>query len=86
MFSCEFCKIFKNTLLTEHLWMTASNFIRGVFFIFSIIKNFRLEKSQLVENCLKVQQSSLYRLYFQPGSKQLREPTLSDKIFGWTKF
>ena len=24
MFSCEFCKIFKNTFFTEHLWMTAS--------------------------------------------------------------
>ena len=24
MFSCEFCKIFKNTFCTEHLWATAS--------------------------------------------------------------
>ena len=24
MFSCEFCKIFKNTFFTEHLWTTAS--------------------------------------------------------------
>ena len=24
MFSCEFCKIFKNTFFTEQLWMTAS--------------------------------------------------------------
>ena len=24
VFSCEFCEIFKNTLLTEHLWATAS--------------------------------------------------------------
>ena len=24
MLSCEFCKIFKNTFFTEHLWMTAS--------------------------------------------------------------
>ena len=24
VFSCEFCKIFKNTLFTEHLWATAS--------------------------------------------------------------
>ena len=24
VFSCEFCKIFKNTYFTEHLWMTAS--------------------------------------------------------------
>ena len=26
VFSCEFCKIFKNTSLTEHLGMTASGF------------------------------------------------------------
>ena len=24
MFSCEFCKVFKNFLFTEHLWTTAS--------------------------------------------------------------
>ena len=24
MFSCEFCEIFKNTIFTEHLWVTAS--------------------------------------------------------------
>ena len=24
LFSCEFCEIFKNTLFTEHIWMTAS--------------------------------------------------------------
>ena len=23
LFSCEFCEIFKNTFLTEHLWATA---------------------------------------------------------------
>ena len=25
VFSCEFCKISKNTFFTEHLWTTASN-------------------------------------------------------------
>ena len=29
MFSCEFCKIFKNTFFTEHLWTTASARISG---------------------------------------------------------
>ena len=24
VFSCEFCEIFKSTIFTEHLWMTAS--------------------------------------------------------------
>ena len=24
VFSCEFCEIFKNTLFTEHLWVTVS--------------------------------------------------------------
>ena len=41
VFSCEFCKISKNTLLTEHLWataseehlrMTASAFLERTFF------------------------------------------------------
>ena len=30
VFSCEFCKIFKNTSLTEHLGMTASGFNRAL--------------------------------------------------------
>ena len=44
VFSCEFGEISKNNLFTEHLCTTASDFICGVFFIFSITKNFRLEK------------------------------------------
>ena len=32
VFSCEFCKIFKNTYFTEHLWTTASK-------VFSLSKN-----------------------------------------------
>ena len=31
MFSCEFCKISKNTFLTEHLWATASVIIMNCF-------------------------------------------------------
>ena len=26
MFSCEFCEIFQNTFITEHLWTTLSRF------------------------------------------------------------
>ena len=44
VFSCEFGEISKNTLFTEHLCTTASDFICGVFFKFSIIKSFRIEK------------------------------------------
>ena len=33
VFSCEFCKIFKNTFSTEHLWMTTSedNYIKAAY-------------------------------------------------------
>ena len=48
VFSCEFCEISKKTLFIEHLWMTAFDYICGVFFIFSIIKNFRPEKRRFV--------------------------------------
>ena len=48
VFSCEFCEISKHTLFTEHLWTTASDFICGLLFIFSIIKNFRHEKCRFV--------------------------------------
>ena len=52
LFSCEFCKISKNTLFIEHLCMTTSEFICGVFFIFYIIKNFCHEKSRFVRKKL----------------------------------
>ena len=29
VFSCEFCEHFKNTFLTEHLWITASEVLKG---------------------------------------------------------
>ena len=48
MFSSEFGKLSKNPIFTEHLYTTASDFICGVFFIFSIIKNFHLKKSHFV--------------------------------------
>ena len=38
VFASEFYNISKNTLFTEQLWMAASDFFCGVFFIFSIIK------------------------------------------------
>ena len=48
-FSCEFCEISKNTLFIEHhlndcFWF----YLWRVFFIFSIIKNFRHEKWRFV--------------------------------------
>ena len=48
LFSCKFGESSKNNLFTEHLCTTATDFICGVFFIFYIIKNFRLEKSRFV--------------------------------------
>ena len=56
LFSCEFCKISKNTFFTEYLCMTASDFICGVFFYFPLSKIFATkkvasyEKNWLVEN------------------------------------
>ena len=29
VFSCEFCEIFKNTFLTEYIWMTASDDLKN---------------------------------------------------------
>ena len=41
VFSCEFCKIAKNTFFTEHIWATASLYIR----IFKVIfGNFWMNK------------------------------------------
>ena len=38
VFSCEICEIFKNTFLTEHLWLTASGF-NNLFFLESCLNN-----------------------------------------------
>ena len=35
VFPCEFCKIFKNTFFTEHLWMVASGLLL-LFFLFDL--------------------------------------------------
>ena len=37
MFSCEFCEIFRNTFLTEHLWKTASIFLISFDVSFKVI-------------------------------------------------
>ena len=44
-FSCESCKIFKNTSLTEHLWMTAFFLQQLLALYFAIIYNFQVVKS-----------------------------------------
>ena len=37
VFSSEFCKISKNTFLTEYLWATASEIIKQIFWIQQVI-------------------------------------------------
>ena len=44
VFSCEFCKISKNTFFTKHLWMTAS--------IFWVSKKVIMEKFNTCYRCL----------------------------------
>ena len=45
-FSCEFCKIFKNTFFTEHLWMTASILQQLLALYFAIIYTWQLSSSE----------------------------------------
>ena len=40
MVSCEFCEIFKNAFLTEHLWTTAS--VTGIYFICGMLNTNQL--------------------------------------------
>ena len=60
-FPVNFFEIPKNTLFIEHLWITAFDFVCGVFFIFSIIKNFRHEKRRFVRK----KSTSGNRLYWK---------------------
>ena len=45
-FSCEFCKIFKNILFTEHLWLTASILQQLVALYFAITYSWQLSSSE----------------------------------------
>ena len=47
MFSCEFCKIYKNTFLTEHLWTTASEWSNAPCFNPLIVWNNPFEVDDL---------------------------------------
>ena len=47
-FPVNFAKFLRTPYLQNTTWMTASDFICDVFFIFSIIKNFRHEKRRFV--------------------------------------
>ena len=41
-FSCEFCKIFKDTFFTEHLWMTPLNLQQLLALYFAIVYSWLL--------------------------------------------
>ena len=45
-FFCEFCKIFKNTFFTEHLWMTASILQQFLALYFAILYSWQLWNSE----------------------------------------
>ena len=45
-FPCEFCKIFKNTFFTEHLWMTTSILQQLLALYFAIIYSWQLSSSE----------------------------------------
>ena len=60
MFYCEFCKISKNTVFTEYLWATASEFVTEMliftssrpqmFFKISVLKNFAVMVDSISNN------------------------------------
>ena len=57
MFSCEFCKIFKNTLLIEHVWATASRSSFKVnesrYIVLFVVNRFcPVEKCRVTPDCL----------------------------------
>ena len=75
MFSCEFCDIFQNTFLTEHLWTTGS----GVSFddlIITLVWIFPSTKNYHDVFLLKILQggSNIYRttLWFSQNAMKLR--------------
>ena len=70
-FPCEFCKIFKNTFFTEHLWMTTSILQQLLALYFAIIYSWQLPSSEksLVEEKIhpyisRILQIQIYFRYF----------------------
>ena len=47
-FSCEFCKIFKNTFFTEHLWMTPSILQQLLALYFAITYSWKVSRSEQI--------------------------------------
>ena len=47
VFSCEFCDIFKNTLFTEHFWVTASGYLTRFWFHFWSVQSSKSQSLQV---------------------------------------
>ena len=73
-FSSEFCKIFKKSFLTEHLWMSASILQQLLTLYFAIIYNWQLSSSE------KLLVGKKFILIFQ-GFCRFRFPLNTDLFF-----
>ena len=70
MFSCEFCKIFKNTFFTEHLWTTAS-VIRTAEYGILVIKKTSVKTLQIL----------LYSVFLNMPIKHVQEKEKRKEIW-----
>ena len=69
-FSCEFCKISKNSFFTEHLWMTASILQQLLALYFAIIYSWQVSSRKfksfsLTNACLPCRLHQAYAVYFE---------------------
>ena len=62
MFSCAFCKIFKNTFFTEQLWITAS-----------VIKTMECGILTIKEAFVKTVQTRLYSVFLNVPIKHVQK-------------
>ena len=61
LFSCEFCKISKNTFSTEHLWTTASILAEAVEHLCNFMKKETLAQVFSCEFCEIFKNTFFYR-------------------------
>ena len=75
-FSCEFCKIFKDTFFTEHLWMTPLNLQQLRALYFAIVYSWLLlsnKKSLVGKKIIHISQGFPFFIFILPFFHFLRQ-------------
>ena len=81
VFSCEFSKVFKNPLFTEHLWTTASGFFHSLYcFCHPVVLSIFEHVLSGFSNVMNIMNFAFGKLYLTKQKTQLL--LLSNRLMG----